>query len=69
VRAGALACAIRGHGWSQPNDFTESYPVFECKRCGRRQAFAQGTRAAGFDARLEAQTGADKAVGPFARRR
>ncbi len=60
MRLKGVACAFVGHDWVQPADFHEAYPVFECTRCGRSQAFPQGSSSAGYDKRLEARTGADK---------
>jgi hypothetical protein len=68
VRWKALICAVRGHRWTAPPEVHEAYPLFECARCGRRQEFAPGTRSAGFGSRLDAETGADKAFGPYRRR-
>jgi hypothetical protein len=56
-----VLCAFVGHRWVQPPEFHESYPVFQCQRCGRQQAFAQGGLHAGFETRLDAETREAKA--------
>ena len=60
MRLKAIVCVFTGHRWVQPPDLHEVYPVFECRRCGRREEFAQGTQHAGFDARLGVETQRDK---------
>jgi len=65
--AGILICAVAGHKWHvDESSDTSTEVVLECGRCGRKQLAPNGT---GFDARLNAQTGADRAVGPFRGRR
>jgi hypothetical protein len=68
VLARAVVCVFVGHRWVPPSNVNETYPVFECERCGRRQEFAQGTTTP-YNARLSANTGRDKAVGGFGTRR
>jgi hypothetical protein len=60
MRLKAVVCVFIGHRWVQPPDPHEAYPGFECRRCGRREEFAQGTGQAGFEARLGAETQRDK---------
>jgi hypothetical protein len=69
MRLAAFVCAVAGHRWGQPADVQEAYPLLECSRCGRRMEVAPGTTPAGFGARLDAKTGADRSVGPFGGRR
>jgi hypothetical protein len=61
VHPKGVLCVVIGHRWVQPPEFHESYPVFECRRCGREQAFTQGSLHAGLDARVDAETRASKA--------
>ena len=68
MRPGALLCVVRGHRWTQPPDMNEAYPLFECRRCGRREEFPPGTSTP-FGGRLHAETGRDQAAGPFGPRR
>ena len=60
MRLKALICVFLGHRWVQPADLRETYPVLECRRCGRRKELAPGTHEAGFEARLGAETQRDE---------
>jgi hypothetical protein len=62
---GVVLCSVAGHRWRVDEASTGSEAVMRCTRCGRRQGPPSGTA---FDRRLEAKTGADRAVGPFSRR-
>jgi hypothetical protein len=68
VNPKAVICIFVGHRWVPPANVNETYPVFECERCGRRQEFAPGTTTP-YNARVSANTGRDKAVGGFGPRR
>jgi hypothetical protein len=66
MRLGVVLCAVIGHRWRIDETSTGPEPVMCCLRCGRRELPPEGSA---FNRRIEAKTGADRAVGPFGGRR
>ena len=66
MRVGVLLCAVAGHRWRVDETAAEVEPVICCDRCGARQLAPDGTP---FGRRLDAETRADRALGPFGGRR
>jgi hypothetical protein len=66
MRLGVVLCSVVGHRWRVDETSTEHEAVIRCDRCGRRQLAPAGSA---FGRRIEAEAGADRAVGPFGRRR
>jgi hypothetical protein len=62
MRLGVVLCAVIGHRWRVDETSTEPETMICCGRCGTRQPAPAGSA---FDRRIEAKTGADRAVGPF----
>ena len=61
-----LLCVVAGHRWQVDDSTTATEAVLRCARCGHAQLAPNAT---GFDNRVNAKTGADRAVGPFGPRR
>jgi hypothetical protein len=59
---GVVLCSVVGHRWRVDETTTGPEIVICCPRCGARQLAPAGSA---FDRRIEAETGADRAVGPF----
>jgi hypothetical protein len=66
MRAGVILCAVIGHRWHVDETSTEVEPVIRCDRCGATEIAPDSTA---FGRRLEAETRADRALGPFGGRR
>jgi hypothetical protein len=62
MRWGAVLCAVIGHRWRVDETSTEPETMICCSRCDLRQLAPEGSA---FGRRIEAETGADRAVGPF----
>jgi hypothetical protein len=56
---GAVLCAVVGHRWHVDETSTDSEAVLRCERCHRRELAPGGTP---FNARLDAQTRANRAL-------
>jgi len=61
-----VLCVVIGHRWLVDEASEEVEPVLCCVRCGRKQLAPNAT---GFDARIAAQTKADRWIGPTGGRR
>ena len=62
MKLGVVLCAVIGHRWRVDETSTGVETMICCNRCGARQHAPEGSV---FNRRLEAETGSDRAVGPF----